>query len=384
MKTGFLGVAIVCAGALAAACAADQTEAEPTARVEQSVSGAIKAGEDQFDHAMPTGNGRACATCHVEADHFTLKPAHVEARFQALPRDSSGNPIYSADPLFNSIDADDYANDFTRLRQGLARVTIQLHPDVSVDELPGARSIDLFRAVPSIENVAFTGPFLSDRRASTLQEQALGAALQHIQPTTPPNAQSLDFITAYELDQFSSKRVRKLAEELRTNPNAPRAERPLSADEEAGREAFNHRCSQCHGGPTLKDGVVTQFQSPTLAVSISRLNRANLPVYHFRFHGKGQNGEDVVMVSPDPGRALITGNPNPATDFEGFDVPSLYGIADTAPYFHDNSSQTLEDVMELYKVDFAFAKMIGIPDPAVQTPFTDEEVRTIILYMKTL
>ena len=36
-------------------------------------------------------------------------------------------------------------------------------------------------------------------------------------------------------------------------------------------------------------------------------------------------------LSTDPGRALITGNP------EAFDMPALHGIAKTAPYFHDNA-----------------------------------------------
>jgi hypothetical protein len=49
--------------------------------------------------------------------------------------------------------------------------------------------------------------------------------------------------------------------------------------------------------------------------------------------------------STDPGRALVTGNPS---DFETFDVPQLRGIAQTAPYFHDNSHATLADVVDTY------------------------------------
>jgi cytochrome c peroxidase len=30
-----------------------------------------------------------------------------------------------------------------------------------------------------------------------------------------------------------------------------------------------------------------------------------------------------------------------------FDIPTLYGISKTAPYFHDNSGATLEDVVIL-------------------------------------
>lgn len=55
--------------------------------------------------------------------------------------------------------------------------------------------------------------------------------------------------------------------------------------------------------------------------------------------------QGVQWFSTDPGRAAITGDP---LDFEAFDVPQLRGIAHTAPYFHDNNSATLQDVVDLY------------------------------------
>lgn len=51
------------------------------------------------------------------------------------------------------------------------------------------------------------------------------------------------------------------------------------------------------------------------------------------------------MFTTDPGRAAITGNPY---DFEAFDMPTLRGISKTAPYWHNNISATIEDVVELY------------------------------------
>ncbi|HEU4578730.1 MAG TPA: hypothetical protein VFS67_10785 [Polyangiaceae bacterium] len=65
-----------------------------------------------------------------------------------------------------------------------------------------------------------------------------------------------------------------------------------------------------------------------------------------------ENGAPIVgpnflpqAFSTDPGRAATTGNP---VDFEAFDVPQLRGIANTAPYFHDNSAETLRDAVDLY------------------------------------
>lgn len=66
----------------------------------------------------------------------------------------------------------------------------------------------------------------------------------------------------------------------------------------------------------------------------------------------GEDGAPIVgpnlvpqLFTTDPGRAAVTGDPR---DFEAFDVPQLRGIADTAPYFHDNSRETLRDVVDEY------------------------------------
>jgi cytochrome c peroxidase len=65
-----------------------------------------------------------------------------------------------------------------------------------------------------------------------------------------------------------------------------------------------------------------------------------------------------TVVTPDPGRALVTGI-GPADDptFENvnaFKISPLRGIRNTAPYFHDNSAKTLEDVVRHYALFFAF------------------------------
>jgi cytochrome c peroxidase len=78
------------------------------------------------------------------------------------------------------------------------------------------------------------------------------------------------------------------------------------------------------------------------------------------------NGAPIVgpnllpqAFSTDPGRAAITGNPH---DFEAFDVPALRGIANSAPYFHDNSAETLRDAVDLYsRFILPFFTMLNLP-----------------------
>ena len=67
----------------------------------------------------------------------------------------------------------------------------------------------------------------------------------------------------------------------------------------------------------------------------------------------------MIRFSTDPGRAAITGSPH---DFEAFDVPALRGIANTAPYFHDNSAETLRDAVDLYsRFILPFFTMLNLP-----------------------
>lgn len=78
----------------------------------------------------------------------------------------------------------------------------------------------------------------------------------------------------------------------------------------------------------------------------------------------------MQFASTDPGRALITGNPS---DFEAFDVPTLRGIARTAPYFHNNSAATLEVVVDLDS-DHFFARFPTLTLAGDKEPDGDGDV----------
>jgi cytochrome c peroxidase len=73
---------------------------------------------------------------------------------------------------------------------------------------------------------------------------------------------------------------------------------------------------------------------------------------------RNADGTQTTVMSPDPGRALITGvidgDPNADgapffTSLNAFKIPTLWGIKNTAPYFHDNSAKTLEEVVDHYE-----------------------------------
>jgi len=163
-------------------------------------------------------NGRACADCHMATDDFQLSPANVEARYQLLQLVRRWYPS-ADDPLFRPIDADDFrlngenASDFSNLRQnGLIRIEFPLPSNMRVidpetNQPSSDTFVDVWRSVPSVHNVAFTGPGTSnpwfrgphpfggyqlDGRFGTLQEQALGALTAHAEMKNEPPPQLLD------------------------------------------------------------------------------------------------------------------------------------------------------------------------------------------------
>jgi cytochrome c peroxidase len=88
--------------------------------------------------------------------------------------------------------------------------------------------------------------------------------------------------------------------------------------------------------------------------------------------GNPVNGPNffVQFFTTDPGRAAITGNPH---DFEAFDIPTLRGIGKTAPYWHNNISETLEDVVSLYS-DHLLAKFPSLTLPGEKEPDPDGDI----------
>ena len=71
-------------------------------------------------------------------------------------------------------------------------------------------------------------------------------------------------------------------------------------------------------------------------------------------------------MSSDPGRAFQTGfvgGPPPTDDFAKLDMPGLRGISQTAPYFHNNSADTLEEVVDHYIQLFKFILVVAPPGP---------------------
>jgi cytochrome c peroxidase len=400
------------------------------------------------------GNGRACADCHMPTDSFQLSPASAEARFQLLQLRRRFDPD-ADDPLFRPIDADDFrvncdgASDFANLRQnGLVRITFPLPPNIRlIDPATNAPSsetfVDIWRSVPSVHNVALTGPddgiawargpnerggFQLDARKGTLQEQALGAFISHAEVQGLPSQGVLDDLSSFQRVLFTSQRVRALADAVRAGTvPLPDPDPKLNELEREGRAVFERACAQCHGGPGQSTPQATPQAPPAPVPRFHNiLSQCPRPIdtatpARFAFvpceprlarnartyeivlsvatstpSGVLPAGSKVRRTSSDPGRALQTGfvgGPAPFDDWEKFDVPGLRGISSTAPYFHNNSAATLEEVVDHYielfkRVQANFVP--GGPIPAIATTDgvnfdrrpTTEERAALIAYLR--
>jgi cytochrome c peroxidase len=118
----------------------------------------------------------------------------------------------------------------------------------------------------------------------------------------------------------------------------------INALEKAGLAVFRGKgnCSTCHPGPNFTDE---------------------------QFHNTGVAWRDGVLA--DRGAAMGK-----------FKTPTLREVACTAPYMHDGSLMTLEDVIEFYSGG-------GRPNPNLDAEirprnFTAEEKRALLAFLQTL
>jgi cytochrome c peroxidase len=367
------------------------------------------------------GNGRACADCHVPSESFQLSPALARARFEALVARRLVNKN-ADDPLFRPVDADDFrehgdsASDYSNLvDNALVRVTLALPPNVrlidpatcatpdpAVCQPTDETSVDVWRAVMPVNNVAITGPdqvppiwppaprtaimgidpngpnrqggYQHDARFGTLQEQARGALLAHAQVTVEPSAQMLDDLAAFQSTLFSSPSVQVLADAIASGATPfPDPDPELTELEQRGKTVFNRSCAQCHGGALHPSGSTSDAALPRpiraryhniqtacprpatdgFAPCPPRLAR-NARLYRIML----ANGSAQFVTTSDPGRLLLTGQP---ADLTAMDVTQLRGIGRTAPYFHNNSAATLEEVLDHYDAFFRSVVRQSVP-----------------------
>ncbi|MFL6463505.1 MAG: hypothetical protein ACJ73N_03750, partial [Bryobacteraceae bacterium] len=133
------------------------------------------------------------------------------------------------------------------------------------------------------------------------------------------------------------------------------------------------QCSVCHGIRNAgTDPIAVPFATRNLGISgdhPAAFARPDLPLFHVSCIDGAPttfNGKDFDIR--DLGQGLITGK---CADIGKFKVPQLRGLAGRAPYFHDGSADTLDDVVTFYDRRFS----IGL---------TKDQTRDLVNFLKTL
>lgn len=257
------------------------------------------------------GNGRTCGTCHPASAGFTLTTDFVAA----LPDD---------DPLFVAAREPDLA--------GLENLDLLRGPRALVlENIAGFDLPPVFRDTSHLFNVALTSPFGWSASFFELRAFATQAVRQHF-PRTLRRIEGEDFRlpTEHELDALVA-----FMSSIQTPADGDfDLQRFVSTPaEQRGRDVFfggTGKCGFCHGGLLLTDNA-------SFATGVTH--------------------QPVNLVPPpecDPPCAPI----GPLEGEQFFNVPTLFGLKNTPPYFHDNSAATIREAVVFYTTP-AFASSEG-------------------------
>src|SRR4051812_40862363 len=186
-----------------------------------SATGALDLS-NEFFQSLGT-NGRACSSCHVPEDGWTITPATVQTRFD---RTQGTDPMFRPNDGSNSPNADVSTRDARRsaysmlLTKGLIRVGIGIPSGgefelAAVDDPYGfasAAELSLFRRPLPSTNLPFLSTVMWDGRETfpsqtihfDLNDQSNGATVGHAQGNALTNAQR-ESIVAFETALFTAQ-----------------------------------------------------------------------------------------------------------------------------------------------------------------------------------
>ncbi len=250
-----------------------------------------------------------------------------------------------------------------------------------------------WRHTQSLLNVAYLQTFFWDGRSYSLENQAQAPIHSSFEMNL-----NLDYLVAKlrEIPEYAEL-FRKAFGEAPNRENIAAAladfERTLvvndspfdrllrgeknALDEQARRGMaifFGDRggCARCHSGPLLSD---QRFHNTGVGETEELRNDPQRRATRNFF--LGQMG--LQPMDRDPGRLAVTKNPE---ELGAFRTPPLRQVAETAPYMHNGSLNTLEEVIDFYSRG-------GGDDPA-RSPllaplnFTEPEKAALLAFLRSL
>jgi cytochrome c peroxidase len=210
----------------------------------------------------------------------------------------------------------------------------------------GINGQDGIRNAPAIINRGYGRTFFWDGRAKSLEQQVL-------EPILNPKELGMN---QEEVERRTSLKIADVTAALATYVRTIRSgdsrfdryaagnQRALSDLEKAGLSLFRGkaRCTTCHAGPNFTDE---------------------------NFHNTGIAWRHSELTDPGAGEGR-------------FKVPTLRDVGRTAPYMHDGSIATLEDVVEYY--DRGGNANPGLDEDLRSLHLTADEKRALVQFLGSL
>jgi cytochrome c1 len=347
----------------------------------QDPSGALFEGFSGAAGRNITSNGRTCFSCHRGREvQFGLAGP--------LPL-STWIPL--TDTLFTGQNADSQGDP-----DGLSNLDnlalVKYRPGRFNPQRPQSdpfRKVFFWRKSINLMNLAFTHGFLNDGRMRVMFETDRGAVFSHTQDSDDrfddlfSNQQGADL----EAFQFSELMVTDPVLLALRDPEHPLHQTliddpfytvPIETKaQKRGAKVFKKQCMSCHNTPNVFNNLdnvealgpgeaVRPVNFPAFGPSVARtfnigISERNLHGLRFTVPLEGGGFETVylplvaadgsvtnVEVTFDIGLAATTGR---IEDVGRFKVPQLRELVRNAPYFHDNSATTLEEVVDYFNSD---------------------------------
>lgn len=360
-------------------------------------------------------NGRSCASCHVQAEGWSITPAGVQARFAASdgtdpvfrPLDGATRP----DADVSTVEARQAAYAML-LSKGLVRVGLPMPEGAeftltAVDDPYGfasAAELSMFRRPLPSTNLGFLTSVMWDGREASLAAQAIAATLGHAQAGTVETS-AIDAIVAFETSIHTAQSYDTLAGALDDGAGGgpvklaavdftAGANDPLAAgfDREVfalygawagppsngppqtaearrasiarGEVLFNTRQIAIRNVGGLNDVAGQQTITGTCSTCHSTPGAGSHPLPRLLDLGlaipprRTPDQPLYTFTRTSDGQVRQTTDPGAAlitgqwADLSRFKVPVLRGLAMRAPYFHDGSAPTLQAVVGFYNARF--------------------------------
>ncbi|HEX7840197.1 MAG TPA: hypothetical protein VF469_22120 [Kofleriaceae bacterium] len=340
-------------------------------------SQALFQGPSQAFGGAVVSNGRTCFSCH----------RGVQATSLGLPRPPLSATIPLTDPVFTGLDGDAQGDpDGMRNLDQLGLLKYRPHRfNLARAQSDPFRKVFAWRKAIRLVNVAFSAGFLNDARGRHMFEVERGAVFSHTQDSDNRFDDLFTVRDGNDLQAFlfgilSDPRLAALRDPsdpmyavLVTDPfyTVPIA----TQAQKRGSEVFRRNCMTCHNTPNVFNNVSNveplgsdtrppNFPSfapavgRTFDVGVAERNRHGLRFTHDDGGGQfspiviplaNEDGStNLLTVTIDLGLGAITGR---TEDVGRFKVPQLRGVRNNAPYFHDDSAFSLEEVVDYFNSD---------------------------------